>query len=114
LLIQRIISLSTLALAFGVLNNMASLDPALRSAVATRLDDYFATLERSGEVNPAARYRLEGFLQAGLASGALGEAELNTLLSERINAFNRNSERQLAMLQDAWRLPYLAPLAPVK
>ncbi|NNL57645.1 MAG: hypothetical protein HKO71_07820 [Pseudomonadales bacterium] len=93
---------------------MPSFESALRSAIATRLDEYFAALGRSGEVNPAARYRLEGFLQAGLVSGILSQPELNTLVSDHINAFNSDNERQLVVLDDAWRLPYLAPLAPVK
>ena len=87
---------------------------ALCTSLEAHLEDYFSTLLRCGEVSPAARYRLEGFLQAALVYGALGDADLRKLMQAHISTFNATSARQLKPQVEAWGLPYQAPVAPVK
>ena len=87
---------------------------ALRTTLDARLANYFSTLLRCGEVSPAARYRLEGFLQAALAYGVLSDADLHKVMQAHISTFNATSGRPVQPQAEAWGLPYQAPVAPVK
>lgn len=87
-------------------------DPSAKQLQA-RLKAYFATLARCGAVAPAERFRLEGYLQAQLDSGAIGEAELGAAIDRHIASFNSGSVVQLEAQSPCWALPCTSPPAPV-
>ncbi|NNC55010.1 MAG: hypothetical protein HKO07_04720 [Pseudomonadales bacterium] len=83
------------------------------SLPAAQLDNYFTELSRCGGVAPAARYRLEGYLQCLLETKQIAAAELSSEIKARIDTFNRGGQVALPTPAKAWQLPYAAPIAPV-
>ena len=79
-----------------------------------RLALYFDDLGSNGGVAPAHRFRLEGYLQAQLDGGYWLEADLREVIQTLINTFNTNHSQQLKAQPEAWRLPHVAPIAPVQ
>ena len=83
-----------------------------QAEATARLEGFYRRLAEYGEAPPASRYRLEGFLEAGLALGLVEEAWLRGRITE---AQRRYLDRALPAPPDAapWAVAVRWARAPV-
>ena len=114
-------------------NNIAS-HSIFESRVLRQLSIYFDRLKEGLDVSPAVRFRLEGYIAAGVDAGLLNEKEMNTLIETQVQkdpvavAYELAGEQSLGPYivcvpssklpgrEEGWvevRLPYLVQRAPV-
>jgi hypothetical protein len=78
-----------------------------------RLDDFYAQLALTGEVAPGVRFRLEGFLEAGLALQLVEPRQLATMIAASYRAFMGESPEPCPVADVAVQLPVRWQRAPV-
>ena len=78
-----------------------------------RIDDFYRVFAASGEAPPAARYRLEGFLEAGLLLALIDRQSLQGLIDEsRLRHLADSSPQPDSASSELW-LPLRWRRAPV-
>ncbi len=78
-----------------------------------RLDDFYRLLAHSGEVAPGPRFRLEGFLEAGLALQLVEPQQLAAMIAASYSAFMGQSPPPCPVSDVPVMLPVRWQRAPV-
>lgn len=78
-----------------------------------RLDDFYRQLAQTGEVAPGPRFRLEGFLEAGLALQLVEPQQLAAMIAASYRAFIGELPEPCQVADVAVVLPVRWQRAPV-
>jgi hypothetical protein len=78
-----------------------------------RLDDFYRKLAQWGEVAPGPRFRLEGFLEAGLTLGLVQRQQLQDMIETSYHTFMGRAPEPVPGSDQAVQLPVCWQRAPV-
>ena len=78
-----------------------------------RLDDFYKQLALTGEVAPGVRFRLEGFLEAGLVLQLVESRQLASMITASYRAFMGESTSPCPLADVPVQLPVRWQRAPV-
>ena len=94
---------------------VSSVEPATQflPEAQQRLDNFYRELAQWGEVAPGPRFRLEGFLEAGLTLGLVQQPQLQTMIDTSYRTFMGRAPDPIPGSEPMVQLPVRWQRAPV-